>query len=229
MIIDNHFHRIISNFGYRLRALQQNDLPPSNFSCYLPLGLCTASSMPSHVWIQGWKLFYRYFVWKLLNLSGKREQDPGACASEKKVTALCHKTRQESKDWVLEKQEFCNLFLPLFKWGQHHGRNQSIGSPTLCESTYGWRPPNQRWTSREPLCLSSHTLCVPSISTSRRKPATTQIEAQEIRRSLEIKRHNKSHIISTTILSLLRYASPRPSTPVQRCWWSNHWKTAGER
>ena len=33
---------------------------------------------------------------------------------------------------------------------------------------------------------------MPSISTSRRKPATTQIEAHEIRRSLEIKRHNKS-------------------------------------
>ena len=136
-----------------------------------------------NVWIQGWKLFYQSFVWDLLCLSGKRGQDTWASAIEKKEKALCHKKRQESKDWVFEKQEFY-LFLPLFKWGQHRGRNQSAGSPVLCDSTFGWKPPNQRWTTREPVCLSSRTLRVPRIPTS--QPATTKIEAHKIRRNLEI-------------------------------------------
>ena len=35
MIIDNHFHRIISNFGYRLRALE--DTPVKFYdSCFRP-------------------------------------------------------------------------------------------------------------------------------------------------------------------------------------------------
>ena len=125
-----------------------------------------------NVWIQGWKLFYQSFVWNLLHLSGKREQDTWACASEKKETALCHKKRQESKDRVLEEQEFCNLFF-LFKWGQHLGSSQSLGSPALCDSTNGWKPPYQHWTTRETLfrtrewcqcrslCVWFSTLCLP--------------------------------------------------------------------
>ena len=44
MIIDNHFHRIISNFGYRLRALEQTShiifefLKEKNFRVLKDLG-----------------------------------------------------------------------------------------------------------------------------------------------------------------------------------------------
>ena len=38
MIIDNHFHRIISNFGYRLRALTDSDLDSIRNSCDVYLG-----------------------------------------------------------------------------------------------------------------------------------------------------------------------------------------------
>ena len=47
-------------------------------------------------------------------------------------------------------------------------------------------PQNQRWKTRERLCLSGLTLCVPCNSTSQQKPATTEIEAQEIRWYLSV-------------------------------------------
>ena len=84
-------------------------------------------------------------------------------------------------------------WLPLFKWGQHLGRNQSLGSPALCDSTYGWNPPNNVEKQESPcVCLVIPCVCLTS------QPATTQIKAHEMRWNLEIKRHNKSHIISTT-------------------------------
>ena len=153
-----------------------------------------------------WQVCQKYLVYniksnrtKLLHLLGKREQDPCPCASEEKEAALSCKKRQKSKDGVDPLEE-----------------TRVFGPPALSDSTQERKPPEPTLKNkRASVSVRSYPVCA--------------LHLNQSTKASHYRNWSSGNQMVSISLSLLRRASPRSSSPVRCCWWSNQWKTAGER